>query len=92
MKPLLITGVYRSGTTLVSDILRKHPDLDITYDSINYFRFIIKKNISSEKYKEIVNSISHRMKVRYQFHWTKKIINRIQNPTELIMQIFILSS
>ena len=45
MKPLLITGVYRSGTTLVSDILRKHPDLDITYDSINYFRFIIKKNI-----------------------------------------------
>tara|TARA_Y100000816_G_scaffold258810_1_gene213947 strand:- start:51 stop:1085 length:1035 start_codon:yes stop_codon:yes gene_type:complete len=85
MKPLLITGVYRSGTTLVSDILRKHPDLDITYDSINYFRFIIKKNISSENYKEIVNSISHRMKDRYSISLdSKKIINRIeQYPTEI---------
>ena len=52
--PILITGVYRSGTTYFSRILNAHPDLDVTYDSVNYFRFIIEKGISSKKYKQIL--------------------------------------
>lgn len=41
IRPVLITGVYRSGTTLMSRILNNHPDLSITYDSIHYLRFSI---------------------------------------------------
>ncbi len=79
MKPLFITGVYRSGTTLVSNILRKHPELDITYDSVNYFRYVIKKNIEAAKYIEITKSIEKRMSDRYSIKLnSEKIINDIE--------------
>lgn len=34
-----ITGVYRSGTTLVSRMLANHPRLWVTYDSVHFMRF-----------------------------------------------------
>tara|TARA_B100000965_G_scaffold373807_1_gene364529 strand:- start:686 stop:1702 length:1017 start_codon:yes stop_codon:yes gene_type:complete len=37
--PIFITGVYRSGTTLVSRILDVHPRFAVTYDSLHYMRF-----------------------------------------------------
>jgi len=36
---IFITGVYRSGTTLLSRILNNHPKLWVTYDSIHFMRF-----------------------------------------------------
>ena len=56
--PILITGVYRSGTTIISRILNAHPSIDCTYDSVSYFRYIVKKNIPAEKYREIIKSIT----------------------------------
>lgn len=85
MKPLLITGVYRSGTTLLSNILRKHPELDIIYDSINYFRYVIKKDIDASKYIEIVKSIEKRMSERYSISLNgEKIINELENTLKTI--------
>lgn len=37
--PLFVTGVYRSGTTLVSRIFDAHSDYAVTYDSVHYMRF-----------------------------------------------------
>ena len=36
---LFITGIYRSGTILVTRILNNHPRLWVTYDSIHFMRF-----------------------------------------------------
>ena len=72
--------MYRSGTTYLSRILGAHSKLDITYDSVNYFRFIIKKNISSTKYKKIVNSILDRLSTRYKIKLDKdKVIYQIES-------------
>lgn len=44
---IFITGIYRSGTTLVSRILNSHPNLWVTYDSVHFMRF------SYDKYNPI---------------------------------------
>ena len=36
---LFITGIYRSGTTLISRILNNHTKLYVTYDSVHFMRF-----------------------------------------------------
>lgn len=36
---IFITGIYRSGTTLISRILNNHSRLWITYDSVHFMRF-----------------------------------------------------
>ena len=49
--PIFITGVWRSGTTLISRIFNNHPELDITYDSVHFMRFSFNHydQISDEK-------------------------------------------
>ncbi|MGM0411630.1 MAG: sulfotransferase, partial [Bacillota bacterium] len=37
--PILITGTFRSGTTLISQIMRNHPNIALVYDSVNFMRF-----------------------------------------------------
>lgn len=53
-KPILITGTFRSGTTLVSQVLNSHSKLAITYDSVNFLRF------SYQKYDPITNPSNFR--------------------------------
>jgi len=47
--PIFITGCYRSGTTYISRVLDAHPNLNVTFDSVNYFRFIIKKKYTCKR-------------------------------------------
>ncbi|MBU47048.1 MAG: hypothetical protein CMD28_06415 [Flavobacteriales bacterium] len=63
--PVFITGVYRSGTTILTGILGAHEELDISHPSVQYFRYILKKGISPDDYKEIIHSISERVDLRY---------------------------
>ncbi len=37
--PILITGTFRSGTTLIAQILKNHPEVELVYDSVNFMRF-----------------------------------------------------
>lgn len=76
---IFITGVYRSGTTILTGLLGAHRDIDIGHPSVQYFRYIVKKNISPSFYKDIVNSINERISFRYNiFLDTKKIIHEIE--------------
>ena len=52
--PILLTGVYRSGTTILSCMLGAHPEINFTYGSVNYLRWFVEKAIDPIKYKEIV--------------------------------------
>jgi hypothetical protein len=86
--PIFITGCYRSGTTYISRVLDSHPDFNITFDSVNYFRFIIKKNIPANDYQNIVKSISERMKKRYNIILgCKKIVNNIEKSNVITHQV-----
>ena len=58
--PVFLTGVYRSGTTLLTSVLAAHDDLDMGHPGVQYFRYILKKDKLAKDYKEIVKSISSR--------------------------------
>jgi len=41
--PILVTGVFRAGTTLITQMLNNHPGLEMVYDSVNFMRFSYKR-------------------------------------------------
>jgi len=63
--PIFITGVYRSGTTLLTGLIGAHNDIDIGHPTVQYYRYILKKNIDPAKFKDIVQEISDRIDFRY---------------------------
>ena len=78
-QPVFITGVYRSGTTILTGILGAHKELDISHPSVQYFRYILKKGISTNSYKEIIQSISERINFRYGIELNiERIISEIE--------------
>lgn len=76
--PIFITGVYRSGTTLLTGLIGAHKDIDIGHPTVQYFRYILKKNIDPSTYRDIVQSIAERIDFRYGIKLdVKKIIQEI---------------
>lgn len=93
INPIFITGTYRTGSVFISRVLNNHPKLDITYDSINYFRFVLKKNISCQDYESIVNEVSSRMTLRYNININvDKILNNIASSKKILSHKLIYES
>lgn len=64
--PIFISGVYRSGTTLPIKMLNAHPNLALTHDSLNFFRYYLKHGAEiSTVYPEIVKDVSERLGTRF---------------------------
>ena len=72
LKPILITGVYRSGTTLLSRILNNHSKLSITYDNVHFMRFCYEQfspvSNPSNLEKLLIN-IKQRVEKRMEINW-----------------------
>ena len=91
--PILLTGVYRSGTTILSCMLGAHPDINFTYGSVNYLRWFVKKQISPKNYKEIVLDTKDRIFKRYKKEINSdKIIKAIEDSSVKISHALIYSS
>ena len=71
--PILITGVYRSGTTLLSNMLGAHPKINFTYGTVNYLRWVTKPYLKPVTYKDIVSDCASLVGQRFN----KKL--RIEN-------------
>lgn len=91
--PILLTGVYRSGTTILSCMLGAHPELNFTYGSVNYLRWFVKKGISPANYKDIVLETKHRLLKRYKKDIdAKSIIRSIERYQDEVSHSHIYSS
>ncbi|CAN2048421.1 Sulfotransferase [Candidatus Magnetomoraceae bacterium gMMP-1] len=69
--PILITGVFRSGTTLITQILKNHSNINIVYDSVNFMRFCYDKyNPISEfsNAEHLVLDLEKRILERWNFN------------------------
>jgi len=91
--PILLTGVYRSGTTILSCMLDAHPKINFTYGSVNYLRWFVKKNVSPVNYKDIVLETQSRLQKRFKKAIDyEKIVNLIESSKEEISHGLIYSS
>lgn len=66
--PILITGTFRSGTTLLSRMLDSHSKVAVLYDSVNFLRFSYGRYdpiSDSQNTQRLLREISERLKSRW---------------------------
>ena len=84
---IFITGIYRSGTTLVSRILNNHSQLWVTYDSVHFMRFCYDRYnpISrKEKTEALVKELHTRLAKRWNMTFNiEKIMSDICTLSDL---------
>lgn len=83
--PLFLTGVYRSGTTLIAQVLNNHPQLRVTYETLHFFRFYLGKYVSPEEhYRDIIEQAGQRLDQRFGIKVpTDRISDRLQSSPRL---------
>lgn len=78
--PILMTGVYRSGTTLIAKMLGAHPHVRVASDSLNFYRFYLGPyEPVALRYPEIGAEAKDRLKKRFSIYVPdKRVIERLQ--------------
>jgi hypothetical protein len=65
-RPILLTGTFRIGSTFLSRILDQHPDLNISYDRANFFRFYLARAHEIEScYRDVLEQARKRFDARW---------------------------
>ena len=74
--PVFITGLYRSGTTLLSRAMNAHSKLSITFDNVHFMRFCYQKfnPLNNENILNLLNDVSRRIFERSKIQIDKKSI------------------
>lgn len=82
--PVYISGHYRSGTTLISNILDQNPDLKITYGTIHYLRSYGKYEPISERYGELIKDTCERLRKKWQLEAQElEMIQEVEKSTNI---------
>ena len=74
-EPLLITGVFRAGTTLIAQMMNNHPDFAVLYDSVNFMRFSYQRYeplVDFSNVEKMITEIHDRIKKRLGLGFNKK--------------------
>lgn len=70
--PVFITGAFRSGTTLITQILNNHPRLNLTFDTVNFMRFCFSKYNpinDIENVKKLISDLNNRISGRWNMQF-----------------------
>ena len=78
-QPVFVSGLYRSGTTLLTLILDQSKELKMSYDTIHYLRFIHgKHSVNKNSVKHILDDINTRIIKRWNLKLDlDEILNKI---------------
>lgn len=85
--PLFISGVYRSGTTLPVKILNGHPEVSLTHDSVNFFRYYLHLAPTIESdYKAVISDCSERLAGRFGIEVpTLEVVQAIESKEQITL-------
>ena len=81
---LFVTGVFRTGSTVILQILNVNKDINITYDTVHFMRFCYKRygkeKVSYEDSIKMVNDVNNRLIQRDQKGLNvEKVIEKIKS-------------
>ncbi|KKL90747.1 hypothetical protein LCGC14_1901620 [marine sediment metagenome] len=83
--PIFITGVYRSGSTLIAQIINNHPKVRVIYDTLHFFRFYLGRyDPIHKRYREIVKEAAERLNKRFSIKVPSHIIIEKLNTLEKV--------
>jgi len=86
-QPIMVSGVYRSGTTFLSALLGAHSQLKASSSTIKFLRFCLGKygDVSKEEnYRRLLNDTNKRVQVR----WNLSInVDKILQQLKVIPQV-----
>lgn len=71
-KAIFLSGVYRSGTTILAQMIGAHPDIYLTYDSVKYLRFSLSPERYPENTTKVLEDISARITGRWEMTFNAK--------------------
>ena len=79
-RPIFITGVYRSGTTLIAQMINAHSELNVIHDTVNYFRFYWDRyEPIGERYPDVIEELTDRLGRRWSITVPRKrILERLR--------------
>lgn len=81
--PVLITGTFRSGTTLITQIMDNHPRLSLVYDSVNFMRFSYNKFDPLTDFSNVealVTEIRERIEERWDMEFdAEKVLSELRD-------------
>ncbi|MEX0967249.1 MAG: sulfotransferase [Bacteroidia bacterium] len=87
--PLFISGVYRSGTTLPVKILNAHPDICLTHDTVNFFRYYLKYAATiQDDYGFVINDCAERLEKRFNINVpASTILSKLKDEHSISLKI-----
>ena len=68
IRPIMLSGVYRSGTTILAQTCKAHPDISVTYDSIKYLRFCLDRfnpQDNPDEAHRLIKETARRVSIRW---------------------------
>ncbi|KPA10247.1 sulfotransferase domain protein [Candidatus Magnetomorum sp. HK-1] len=84
--PIFITGIYRSGSTLLTRILDAHPELAITYETVHFMRFCFNKYnpLTDDNIKQLLSQVNERIYKRHGLSFKINIVMDILKNEQCI--------
>lgn len=85
--PIFLTGVYRTGSTLLSRMLDVHPELAVTHDNVHFMRYCYNKYnpLNRENVQQLVNDIYNRINMRFKIVFSvNKVVEAVFGSKEPI--------
>ena len=72
--PIFITGIYRSGSTLMTRILDAHPTLAVTYETIHFMRFSYGQYdpLTKQSAEDLIDDILERIRRRHNLSFNRE--------------------
>jgi len=84
-EPVFISGLYRSGTTILTRIIDQSDEISCTYDTIHFLRFSYGKYLPIEnRYEELLNDTNKRISSKFNLSFdVSKAISCIKNESKI---------
>jgi hypothetical protein len=72
IKPVFLSGVYRSGTTILAQVIGAHREIAITFDSVKFLRFCLHRYSpidDPDNRERLVRETHDRIALRWDMHF-----------------------
>ncbi len=85
IRPLFLSGVYRAGTTILTQIVNNHPDFAITYDSVKFLRFCLDRyDPIQTNWKRLIQETFLRINKRWNMEFdVESVIQEVGSSREI---------